>query len=284
MILITGANGQLGTELRYLLDERNVDYVAVDVAEMDITNAKMVEKVFAEVKPTLVYHCAAYTAVDAAEDKGKELDFAINVTGTENVAKGSEKYRATLVYISTDYVFDGKKPIGQEWEVDDLPDPQTEYGRTKRMGEELVENLTSQHYIIRTAWVFGNYGKNFVFTMQNLAKTHKTLTVVNDQHGRPTWTRTLAEFMTYLTDNQKEYGYYHLSNDTAEDTTWYNFAVEILKDSDVEVIPVDSSKFPAKAKRPLNSTMSLTKAKATGFVIPTWQDTLKEFYKQEVRK
>ena len=284
MILITGANGQLGTELRYLLDERNVDYVAVYVAEMDITNSEMVDKVFAEVKPTLVYHCAAYTAVDAAEDEGKELDFAINVTGPENVAKGSEKYRATLVYISTDYVFDGKKPIGQEWEVDDLPDPQTEYGRTKRMGEELVENLTSQHYIIRTAWVFGNYGKNFVFTMQNLAKTHKTLTVVNDQHGRPTWTRTLAEFMTYLTDNQKEYGYYHLSNDAAEDTTWYDLAVEILKDSDVEVIPVDSSKFPAKVKRPLNSTMSLAKAKATGFVIPTWQDALKEFYKQEVRK
>ena len=265
MILITGANGQLGTELRYLLDERNVDYVAVDVAEMDITNAEMVEKVFAEVNPTLVYHCAAYT-------------------GTENVAKASEKYGATLVYISTDYVFDGKKPVGQEWEVDDLPDPQTEYGRTKRMGEELVENLTSQHYIIRTAWVFGNYGKNFVFTMQNLAKTQKTLTVVNDQHGRPTWTRTLAEFMTYLTENQKAFGYYHLSNDAAEDTTWYDFAVEILKDSDVEVVPVDSSKFPAKAKRPLNSTMSLTKAKATGFVIPTWQDALKEFYKQEVRK
>ena len=280
MILITGANGQLGTELRYLLDERNVDYVAVDVAEMDITNAEMVEKVFAEVNPTLVYHCAAYTAVDAAEDEGKELDFAINVTGTENVAKASEKYGATLVYISTDYVFDGKKPVGQEWEVDDLPDPQTEYGRTKRMGEELVENLTSQHYIIRTAWVFG---KNFVFTMQSLSQTHKTLTVVNDQHDLPTWTRTLVEFMTYLTDNQKEYGYYHLSNDAAENSTWYDFAVEILKDSDVEVIPVNSSKFPAKAKRPLNSTMSLAKAKATGFVIPTWQDTLKEFYKQEIR-
>ena len=280
MILITGANGQLGTELPYLLDERNVDYVAVDVAEMDITNAEMVEEVFAEVSPTLVYHCAAYTAVDAAEDEGKELDFAINVTGTENVAKASEKYGATLVYISTDYVFDGKKPVGQEWEVDDLPDPQTEYGRTKRMGEELVENLTSQHYIIRTAWVFG---KNFVFTMQSLSQTHKTLTVVNDQHDLPTWTRTLVEFMTYLTDNQKEYGYYHLSNDAAEDSTWYDFAVEILKDSDVEVIPVNSNKFPAKAKRPLNSTMSLAKAKATGFVIPTWQDTLKEFYKQEIR-
>ena len=135
------------------------------------------------------------------------------------------------------------------------------------MGEELVEKHVSNFYIIRTAWVFGNYGKNFVFTMQNLAKTHKTLTVVNDQHGRPTWTRTLAEFMTYL----------------AEDTTWYDFAVEILKDTDVEVKPVDSSQFPAKAKRPLNSTMSLAKAKATGFVIPTWQDALKEFYKQEVK-
>lgn len=284
MILITGANGQLVTELRYLLDERNVDYVAVDVAEMDITNAEMVEEVFAEVRPTLVYHCAAYTAVDAAEDEGKELDFAINVTGTENVAKASEKYGATLVYISTDYVFDGKKPIGQEWEVDDLPDPQTDYGRTKRMGEELVETLTSQYYIIRTAWVFGNYGRNFVFTMQNLAKSHKTLTVVNDQHGRPTWTRTLAKFFLIFSQIGHEFGYYHLSNDAAKDTTWYDFAVEILKDSDVEVVPVDSSKFPAKAKRPLNSTMSLIKAKATGFVIPTWQDALKEFYKQEVRK
>ena len=284
MILITGANGQLGTELRYLLDERNEEYVAVDVAEMDITNAQMVDKVFAEVKPSLVYHCAAYTAVDAAEDEGKELDYAINVTGTENVAKAAEAHGATLVYISTDYVFDGQKPVGEEWEVDDRPDPQTEYGRTKRMGEELVEKYSSRFYIIRTAWVFGNYGKNFVFTMQNLAKTHKTLTVVNDQHGRPTWTRTLAEFMTYLAENQKEFGYSHLSNDAAEDTTWYDFAVEILKDTDVEVQPVDSSKFPAKAKRPFNSTMSLAKAKATGFVIPTWQDALKEFYKQEVRR
>ena len=137
------------------MDERNEEYVAVDVAEMDITNAEMVEKVFEEVKPTLVYHCAAYTAVDAAEDEGKELDYAINVTGTENVAKASEKHDATLVYISTDYVFDGKKPVGQEWEVDDRPDPQTEYGRTKRMGEELVEKYVSNFYIIRTAWVFG---------------------------------------------------------------------------------------------------------------------------------
>ncbi|WP_165209581.1 dTDP-4-dehydrorhamnose reductase [Streptococcus tangpeifui] len=281
MILITGSNGQLGTELRYLLDERNEEYVAVDVAEMDITNAAKVDEVFAQVKPSLVYHCAAYTAVDAAEDEGKELDYAINVIGTENIAKAAAKYGATLAYISTDYVFDGQKPVGEEWLETDQPDPQTEYGRTKRLGEEAVEKYLDHYYIIRTAWVFGNYGKNFVFTMQNLAKTHSRLTVVNDQHGRPTWTRTLAEFMTYVTENQKDYGYYHLSNDATEDTTWYDFAKEILKDTDVEVAPVDSSQFPAKAKRPLNSTMSLTKAKATGFVIPTWQEALQEFYKQE---
>lgn len=281
MILITGANGQLGTELRYLLDERNEEYVAVDVAEMDITDEAKVTEVFNQVKPTLVYHCAAYTAVDAAEDEGKELDYAINVTGTENIAKAAAAHQATLVYISTDYVFDGNKPVGEEWLETDKPDPQTEYGRTKRLGEKAVERFAKNFYIIRTAWVFGNYGKNFVFTMQELAKKHPRLTVVNDQHGRPTWTRTLAEFMTYLAENRKEYGYYHLSNDASEDTTWYDFAVEILKDTDVEVAPVDSSAFPAKAKRPFNSTMSLEKAKATGFVIPSWKDALQEFYKQE---
>lgn len=281
MILITGANGQLGTELRYLLDERDEDYVAVDVKEMDITDSVKVDEVFKQVKPDLVYHCAAYTAVDAAEDEGKELDYAINVSGTENVAKACSRIGATLVYISTDYVFNGDKPVGQEWIETDVPDPKTEYGRTKHLGEEAVEKYLKHFYIIRTAWVFGNYGKNFVFTMQKLAKNHKTLTVVNDQHGRPTWTRTLAEFMTHLTENNKDFGYYHLSNDSSEDTTWYDFACEILKDVDVEVLPVDSSAFPSKAKRPFNSTMNLKKAKETGFIIPTWQDALKEFYKQE---
>ena len=120
--------------------------------------------------------------------------------------------------------------------------------------------------------------------MQQLAEKHSRLTVVNDQHGRPTWTRTLAEFMCYLAENQKAFGYYHLSNDAKEDTTWYDFAKEILKGKAVEVVPVDSSAFPAKAKRPLNSTMNLDKAKATGFVIPTWQEALKEFYQQELKK
>ncbi|TWT12232.1 dTDP-4-dehydrorhamnose reductase [Streptococcus sp. sy004] len=283
MILVTGSKGQLGTELCHLLDERQAEYVAVDVAEMDILDAEKVEAVFAQVKPTLVYHCAAYTAVDAAEDEGKELNYAINVTGTENVAKACAKFKATLVYISTDYVFDGEKSVDQEWLETDQPNPQTEYGRTKRLGEELVEKYLDDYYIIRTAWVFGQYGKNFVFTMQSLADKHPELTVVNDQHGRPTWTRTLAEFMTYLAENRKAYGYYHLSNDAKEDTTWYDFACEILKDHDVKVSPVDSSQFPAKAKRPFNSTLNLDKAKATGFVIPSWQDALKEFYRQELK-
>ncbi|HFU4114644.1 TPA: dTDP-4-dehydrorhamnose reductase, partial [Streptococcus suis] len=266
--------------LRYLLDERGVEYVAADVAEMDITDAEKVDAFFAEVKPTVVYHCAAYTAVDMAEDEGKELNYKINVTGSENVAKAAAKYGATLVYISTDYVFNGDLPVGQEWQVDDQPDPQSEYGRTKRLGEEAVEKFADKFYTVRTAWVFGNYGKNFVFTMQNLAQTRDTLTVVNDQHGRPTWTRTLAEFMVHLVDTKQAFGYYHLSNDAAEDTTWFDFATEILKDTNTKVLPVDSSQFPAKAKRPFNSTMSLDKAKATGFVIPTWQEALEEFYKQ----
>lgn len=281
MILITGANGQLGTELRYLLDERNIDYVAADVAEMDITDAEKVEAFFAQVKPTIVYHCAAYTAVDMAEDEGKELNYKINVIGSENVAKAAAKHGAVLVYISTDYVFNGDLPVGQEWQVNDQPDPQSEYGRTKRLGEEAVEKFAEKFYIVRTAWVFGHYGKNFVFTMQHLATTRDTLTVVNDQYGRPTWTRTLAEFMTHLVDTKQEYGYYHLSNDATESTTWFDFATEILKDTNTKVLPVDSSQFPAKAKRPFNSTMNLDKAKATGFVIPTWQEALKNFYQQE---
>ncbi|WEV60912.1 dTDP-4-dehydrorhamnose reductase [Streptococcaceae bacterium ESL0729] len=278
MILVTGANGQLGTELCHLLDERNEDYVATDAAQLDITDAEAVEKAFAEIKPTIVYHCAAYTAVDKAEDEGKELDYAVNVTGTENIAKACGKYDTTLVYISTDYVFNGEKPIGEEWMEDDATGPQTEYGRTKLLGEEAVHKYAPHHYIIRTSWVFGNYGANFVFTMQKLAETRDTLTVVDDQFGRPTWTRTLAEFMVYLVENQKDFGTYHLSNEGV--TNWYGFAKEILKDTDVEVLPVDSSKFVQKAKRPKNSVMSLEKTKATGFVIPTWQDALKEMLKK----
>lgn len=273
MILLTGANGQLGTEIRYLLDEKNIAYTATDVAEMDITNPESVKEKFAEVKPNIVFHVAAYTAVDKAEDEGKELDYKINVEGTRNIAKAAEAIGAKLVYISTDYVFDGTKK-DSEYLPDDETNPQSEYGRTKRLGEEAVMAISSDYYIIRTSWVFGKYGHNFVFTMQNLAKTHSRLTVVNDQYGRPTWTRTLAEFMLHLVTTKAETGIYHLSNDNA--CTWYEFACEILKDVDVEVAPVTSAEFPQKAKRPQYSVMSLEKAKATGFVIPSWQEALSE--------
>jgi dTDP-4-dehydrorhamnose reductase len=278
MILITGGNGQLGTELRHLLDERGVEYFASDVQELDITNKAAVDAFFDENQPELVYHCAAYTAVDKAEDEGKALDERINVDGTCNISEAAARVGATLIYISTDYVFGGTLPVGGEWAVGAPKAPESEYGRTKHLGEEAVKASGVKHYVIRTAWVFGAYGPNFVFTMKKLAETHPELTVVADQHGRPTWTRTLAEFMTYLVDTKQAYGFYHLTNDAAEgeDVTWYDFAKEILKDTDTVVKPVDSSQFPAKAKRPFNSTMSLEKAKATGFKIISWQEALEK--------
>lgn len=225
----------------------------------------------AELKPDVIFHCAAYTAVDKAEDEGKELDEKINVDGTRNVALAAKAVNAKLVYISTDYVFDGKKEQA-EYEVDDSTNPLNEYGRTKLLGEQAVEEILEDYYIIRTSWVFGIYGHNFVFTMQRLAETHDRLTVVNDQFGRPTWTRTLAEFMVYVIEQKAPYGIYHLSNENS--CSWYEFAKEILKDTDVEVAPVTSAEFPQKAVRPQYSVMSLKKAEKLGFSIPTWQEAL----------
>lgn len=273
MYLITGGNGQLGTELRHLLDETGVTYVSTDSQEMDITDAKATMTKIQEIKPKVIFHCAAYTAVDQAEDEGKMLDEKINVEGTRNVAQAAKAVGATLVYISTDYVFDGTKKVG-EYRVDDPVNPQNEYGRTKLLGEQAVQEILTDYYIIRTSWVFGQYGHNFVYTMQRLAKDHETLTVVNDQFGRPTWTRTLAEFMKYVIDHKAPTGIYHLSNDNH--CSWYEFAKEILKENAVEVKPVTSEQYPQKAKRPQYSVMDLSKAKAIGFEIPTWQEALEQ--------
>ncbi len=277
MILITGGNGQLGTELQHLLDECGVAYTAADVAELDITDKESVDAFFDKNKPEIVYNCAAYTAVDKEEDEGKELGEKINVDGTRNIAEACARVGATMVQISTDYVFGGYLPVGKEWNEDgEVKQPVSEYGRTKDLGEQAIEASGAKFYVIRTAWLFGSYGPNFVFTMKKLAETHPEITVVNDQHGVPTWSRTLAEFMTHLVDTKAAPGFYHLTNDKAadEDVTWFDFATEILKDTDTQVLPVSSENFAAKAKRPFNSTMSLKKAKATGFVIPTWQDAL----------
>lgn len=277
MILITGGNGQLGTELRHYLDEKNMAYVSADVSEMDITDAEATNKFVKELSPDIIFHCAAYTAVDKAEDEGKELDEKINVDGTKNVALAAKEVGATMIYISTDYVFDGKKKDG-EYRVDDLTNPQNEYGRTKLLGEQAVQELLEDYYIIRTSWVFGEYGQNFVYTMQRLAKERDELTIVGDQFGRPTWTRTLAEFMVYAVENELAYGIYHLSNDNS--CSWYEFAKEILKDDDVVIRAVSSDEFPQKATRPQYSIMDLSKTKETGFIIPTWQDALKSFLKK----
>ncbi|MBF8807711.1 MAG: dTDP-4-dehydrorhamnose reductase [Enterococcus lacertideformus] len=273
MILLTGGNGQLGTELRHLLDEKKLSYVSTDAAELDITDADKTMAYITELKPEIIFHCAAYTAVDKAEDEGKELDEKINVDGTKNVALAAKAVDAKLVYISTDYVFDGKKKE-EEYHEDDPTNPLNEYGRTKLLGEQIVQEILQEYYIIRTSWVFGIYGHNFVFTMQRLAKTHDRLTVVNDQFGRPTWTRTLAEFMVYMIENRVPYGIYQLSNKNS--CSWYEFAKEILKDTHVEVVPVTSEEYPQKATRPQYSVMSLKKAEDLGFVIPTWQEALEK--------
>ncbi|WP_261806917.1 dTDP-4-dehydrorhamnose reductase [Lapidilactobacillus luobeiensis] len=273
-ILITGANGQLGTELRQLLDEHDLSYTGTDAQDLDITDKTAVDRYFDENHPTIVFHCAAYTAVDAAEEEpGKSIDYKVNVLGTQNIAQAAEAVGATLFYISTDYVFDGTND--QMYTEETVPAPKNEYGRTKLAGEQAVANIMSKYYIIRTSWVFGEYGKNFVYTMLKLAETHDQLTVVDDQQGRPTWTRTLAEFMLFALNKQLPFGLYQLSNDN--DCTWYEFAKEILKDKAVKVLPVDSDQFPQKAYRPRHSIMDLSKVKATGFVIPTWQEALTAF-------
>lgn len=272
-ILITGAQGQLGTELRHLLDSRDIAYRGTDAHDLDITDEQAVDQYFKDYQPDLIYHCAAYTAVDKAEDEGKALNQKVNVDGTRILAKAASAIDATLVYISTDYVFDGdKKDI---YTVDDQPAPRNEYGRAKYEGEQQVQKYLKKYYIIRTSGVFGEYGHNFVYTMLDLAKTHKELTVVDDQYGRPSWTKNLAEFMTFAVDQKLAYGIYHLSNDNS--CNWYEFASAILADKDVTVKPVSSAEYPQKAWRPRHSILDLSKTKATGFKIETWQDALKEF-------
>ena len=230
-ILITGSKGQLGMELQKLLDEKGMNYTATDSGEMDITNKTAVDAFFQKVNPTLVFHCAAYTAVDKAEDEGKDLNEKVNAIGTKTIADAAEAHGAVMVYISTDYVFDGNN--SKEYTEIDQANPQNEYGRMKYEGEQWVQNICSKYYIIRTSWVFGEFGNNFVYTMLRLAKTHPVLTVVDDQIGRPTWTRTLAAFMLHLLDTDAVFGLYHLSNDGS--CSWYEFACEILKDYDVAI-------------------------------------------------
>lgn len=278
-VLVTGTKGQLGYDVVNELEKRGHTAVAVDIEEMDITDAVSVERVITEAGVEAVIHCAAYTAVDAAEDN-VEICRRVNAEGTENIAKVCKKLDLKMIYISTDYVFDGEGE--RPWEPDDERHPLNVYGQTKYEGELAVEKYLEKYFIVRIAWVFGVNGKNFIKTMLKLSETHEELNVVDDQVGSPTYTYDLAVLLVDMVESDK-YGRYHATNEGL--CTWYEFAKEIFRQAGVEVKvnPVTSDMFPAKAKRPKNSRMSKEKLDANGFHrLPTWQDAL-ERYLSEIR-
>ena len=250
-ILVTGANGMLGQDLCPILQDEGFDVIETDVDTLDITDSGMVSDVLLSKKPSIVIHCAAYTNVDKAEED-LETATKINVKGTENLAKVCGENDITLVYISTDYVFDGKK--GEKYTPDDTPNPINNYGLTKFQGEEAVRKYCKKYYITRTSWLYGIHGKNFVETMLSLADKPE-LKVVDDQIGCPTWTVELANGITELIEDEAEYGTYHVCGSGI--TSWYGFAKEIFEQSglNVNLKPCTTDEFPRPASRPKYSAM-----------------------------
>lgn len=276
-VLVTGAKGQLGTDLMNELEKRGIEGIGVDVQEMDITDAKACRHVIKASGADAVIHCAAYTAVDAAEDN-IELCRRINGEGTRNVAQACKEADVKLMYISTDYVFDGQGT--RPWEPDDERHPLNVYGQTKYEGELAVEELSDKYFIVRIAWVFGVAGKNFIKTMLRLGKERGAVSVVDDQIGSPTYTYDLARLLVDMIQTDK-YGRYHATNEGL--CSWYEFAKEIFRQAgmDVPVTPVSSDAFPAKATRPSNSRLNKERLSENGFErLPAWQDALGRFLKE----
>ena len=274
-VLVTGAKGQLGSDLLCELSKRNIESVGIDIEDLDITDAAATKKVIEDInnktKLDAIIHCAAYTAVDAAEDN-EALVTKINAEGTKNIAEVAKTLDVAMMYISTDYVFDGegKRP----WEPDDKRAPLNVYGMAKCKGELYVEELVKKYFIVRISWVFGLHGNNFIKTMLRLGKERGAVSVVNDQIGSPTYTPDLSRLLADMIVTDK-YGRYHATNEGL--CSWYDFAVEIFKQAnlDVAVTPVSSDAFPVKAKRPHNSRMDKSKLTENGFkLLPTWQDAL----------
>ena len=278
-VLVTGAKGQLGTDLMNELAKRGIEGIGVDVEEMDITDAESVRKVITEANPDVVIHCAAWTAVDLAEDDDKkEKVHQVNAVGTENIAKVCHDLDCKMIYISTDYVFDGQGT--RPWEPDDERHPLNVYGQTKYEGELAVEELSDKYFIVRIAWVFGVAGKNFIKTMLRLGKERGAVSVVDDQIGSPTYTYDLSRLLVDMIQTDK-YGRYHATNEGL--CSWYEFAKEIFRQAgmDVPVTPVSSDQFPAKAARPSNSRLNKDKLSENGFErLPAWQDALGRFLKE----
>ena len=273
-ILVTGVKGQLGHDVVDELTKRGHTPIGVDVEEMDITDAAAVEQEMKKEPLDAVIHCAAYTAVDPAEDN-REVCMRVNAEGTRNIARVCRELDIKMVYISTDYVFDGEGE--RPWEPDDARNPLNVYGESKYQGELAVEEYLDKYFIVRIAWVFGVNGKNFIKTMLRLAKDHKEINVVNDQTGSPTYTYDLAVLLADMVETEK-YGRYHATNEGL--CTWYEFAKEIFAQAgvDVKVNPVSSEEFPAKARRPHNSRMDKSRLTQNGFkLLPSWQDALKRY-------
>lgn len=273
-ILITGVKGQLGYDVVNELEKRGIEAVGVDIQEMDITDAASVDSVIRAASPDAVIHCAAYTAVDAAEEN-EEACRKVNADGPRNIAKVCKDLDIKMIYISTDYVFDGQGE--RPWEPEDKQSPKSVYGQTKYEGELAVQEILDKYFIVRIAWVFGINGKNFVKTMLRLAETHDTITVVNDQFGSPTYTYDLAKLLADMVQTEK-YGIYHATNEGF--CSWYDFACAIFREAGVKVnvVPVTSAEYGAKANRPMNSRMSKEKLTENGFDrLPPWEDALKRY-------
>ncbi len=273
-ILVTGVKGQLGYDVVNELNRRGIETVGVDIEEMDITDPSSVDRVIKEAAPDAVIHCAAFTAVDAAEEN-EALCRRVNAEGPRNIARVCRELDIKMIQISTDYVFGGEGT--HFWKPEDPCDPQSVYGRTKYEGELAVREILDKYFIVRIAWVFGINGKNFVRTMLNLAKTHDTIRVVNDQFGSPTYTYDLAKLLADMVVTEK-YGVYHATNEGI--CSWYEFACTIFKEAgvDVKVVPVTTAEYAAKAKRPANSRMDNNKLTENGFhKLPAWQDALARY-------
>lgn len=293
-VFVTGVAGQLGHDVMNELAKRGHEGVGSDIAPsysgvadgsavtampyvpLDITDAAAVERTLTGVSPDVVVHCAAWTAVDLAEDEDKRAKvFAINADGTAHMAAVCKKLGCKMVYISTDYVFDGQGMA--PWEPDcKAYKPLNVYGESKLAGEKAVSETLEKYFIVRIAWVFGRSGKNFIKTMLQLAKTHDTLRVVNDQIGTPTYTYDLSVLLVDMMETEK-YGYYHATNEGGY-ISWYDFACEIFRQAGyaTEVIPVTAREYGAsKAARPYNSRLSKKKLTDAGFaLLPSWQDAL----------
>ena len=280
-IIVTGAKGQLGYDVVLQLKKCGHTAVEADLPELDITNKSAVEAFFETHKPDGVIHCAAYTNVDGAETE-KELCKKINCIGTKNIAECCQKHNSKLVYISTDYVFDGNG--NEPFENDAATAPCNFYGETKLMGENAVKEICDKYFIVRISWVFGSNGKNFVKTMLRLSKERNELTVVCDQIGSPTYTPDLAALLCNMIETEK-YGVYHATNEGF--CSWAEFAAETMKLSGAEtkIFPVSSNEYKTVATRPANSRMSKKSLDNAGFGrLPDWQNALERFLLQELNK